>query len=344
MQELSMATQSTFSYAPGKAILVGEHAVVYGSRAIAMPVENGVRVAVVKLAPDQIANHVGPLIRGMGLFLGDVSLAQSNCAPPTMKAALSYIVELFGPKTNTIGILVDGSLPPGRGLGSSAALSVALLKGVSQYFGRPFSVAELSEHAAALETIFHGRASGIDHSVVINGQVIGFQKAHHGTSIKPLPLKENMTFVVGITGPHEGTKNAVLRLSERRARHPQLYDRIFLGLDDLAGHMEEALATGQSARVGELMNIAQGYLNALSVSTAELERLCHLARSNGALGAKLTGAGGGGAVIALVHDEGHDLANAFRGAGYQSFVTVIRANHDTKNVSKSEPIAGEARA
>lgn len=331
MENLRSHVDSAFSYAPGKAILVGEHAVVYGARAIAMPLLNGVRVAVSKLPSDQ--KSVGPLIRGMGLFLGDISL-NSSSAPPNFLLALEYLVKTFGARTNELFVLVDGSLPPGRGLGSSAALSVALLRGISQYFGEPLSHEMLWEHASALETIFHGRPSGIDHSVVIHGSVIGFQRRDNELKLWPIKVKHPLTFVVGIASPHAGTKNAVARLNDRRMRHERMYARLFDGLDELAGLMEEALTLGRLSQIGELMNMAQGYLNALSVSTAELERLCELARKNGALGAKLTGAGGGGAVIALTENDGHDLANTFRTLGFQSFVTNVSGTA-VKNLGES---------
>jgi mevalonate kinase len=126
-----------------------------------------------------------------------------------------------------------------------------------------------------------------------------------------------------VVGPHDGTKNAVRELAERKKRHEIAYRRIFDGLDEIAQEMEAALISGEQASVGELMNIAQGYLNALTLSTPEIEKLCAIARERGALGAKLTGAGGGGVIIALTDGNEAELLKAYRAAGYQSFITEV---------------------
>jgi hydroxymethylglutaryl-CoA reductase len=186
------------------------------------------------------------------------------------------------------------------------------------------SADELYRHALALETIFHGAPSGIDHTVVIGQRVIGFKRQNDEVSVWHITLKSPLKLVIGLVGPHDGTKNAVMELAERRKRHPAAYQRIFAGLDEIAQEMEQALIAGEQAGVGELMNMAQGYLNALSLSTPEIEKLCAIAKDRGALGAKLTGAGGGGAVIALCDGNEQDCAKAFRAAGYQSLITDVQ--------------------
>lgn len=322
MLKLSSQADIAFSYAPGKVILVGEHAVVYGAQAIAMPIDAGIRVAISRLGQHH-AQH-GPIMRGVGpFFMGDVTVSLSSSGPQILKSALNYLLEAFGPELKDIAIVVDGTLPPGRGLGSSASLSVALIKGLYRYFSWTLAGDELHIHALALETIFHGSPSGIDHTVIIGEKVIGFKRSQEAALVWPITLKSPLKLVIGLIGPHDGTKNAVRELAERKKRHGAAYERIFLGLDEIAREMESALVEGQQARVGELMNIAQGYLNALSVSTPEIEKLCAIARDRQALGAKLTGAGGGGAVIALCDGNEKEVAKAFRSAGYQSLVTDV---------------------
>jgi hydroxymethylglutaryl-CoA reductase len=318
---MSFSHLNVVSYAPGKIILVGEHAVVYGAKAIAMPIKTGIRVAISKL--DEKNGGNGPIIRGIGpFFMGEFSQSSLG-SPQILKSALAYLLDTFGKSMLDLAIVVDGSLPPGRGLGSSASLSVALIRGIFRYFDKPLPFDTLREHALALETIFHGQPSGLDHSVVIKGHTIGFQKINGEAQVWPITPMSSLKFVIAISGPHDGTKNAVKELSKRRLRHEYFYDRIFLGLDEIATYMEKALLLGQAASVGELMNIAQGYLNALSLSTPEIENLCFIARKNGALGAKLTGAGGGGAVIALIDGDGIDLMNTFKALGYQSFIAEV---------------------
>jgi hydroxymethylglutaryl-CoA reductase len=311
-----------FSYAPGKLILVGEHAVVYGAKAIAMPIEQGIRVAISKL--DSKSKKIGPMFRGMGpFFLGDTYLDKESSSPLVLRQALSYLCEAFGPAASSMLIVIDGSIPPGCGLGSSAALSVALIRAIVRFLSLSISGAELESHVMALETIFHGRPSGIDQTVVINGQSIGFRYLDGKRESWPISLATSLSLAVAISGPHEGTRNAVKELAERKRRQEQSYHHIFAGLNQVASKMEEALYLGRKACIGELMNIAQGYLNALSVSTPEIEKLCSLARDRGALGAKLTGAGGGGAVIALCDGNEKEVLSAFRAAGYQAFTTAV---------------------
>ncbi len=312
----------SFSYAPGKVILVGEHAVVYGAKAIAMPIDCGVRVAIMHLPAN--TPKPGPMIRGVGpYFMGDTYLDQSSPGPQVLKSALAYLVEAFGHKAHSLAIVVDGSLPPGRGLGSSASLSVALIRGIYRFLALNLDATKLLEHAMALETIFHGQPSGIDHSVVIGGQVIAFKRQGDQVELKPLMLKSDLSLVLGIVGPHDGTKNAVQELAVRKKRQEKAYASIFSGLDEIACDMEQALVSGQLASVGELMNIAQGYLNAMLISNPEIEKLCAIARERGALGAKLTGAGGGGAVIALSDGNDKEVLAAFKAAGYQSLIAQV---------------------
>lgn len=321
---LKMVSQAdiAFSYAPGKVILVGEHAVVYGAQAIAMPIEAGIRIAISHL-DDNWAGR-GPMMRGVGpFFMGDITVSPDSGGPQILKSALAYLIEAFGDEMRNIAIVVDGTLPPGRGLGSSASLSVALIRGLYRYFSWPLCDDDLKKHALMLETIFHGSPSGIDHTVVIGQKVIGFRRHEALAKVWPIALKSPLKLVIGLIGPHDGTKNAVKELAERKKRHQVAYDRIFNGLDEIAKEMEHGLNHGLHASVGELMNIAQGYLNALSLSTPEIEKLCAIAKGCGALGAKLTGAGGGGAVIALCDGNEHDCAKAFRAAGYQSLITTV---------------------
>lgn len=311
-----------FSYAPGKIILVGEHAVVYGATAIAMPIDCGVRVALMPLPLSQ--KNPGPMVRGLGpFFMGDTYSDAQSAGPQVLKSALAYIREVFGPAMEKIAIIVDGSLPPGSGLGSSASLSVALVKGIFRFLRTAPKSEELEKHIMALETIFHGQPSGIDHSVILSGDVIAYTKVEQRVQMRALVVKTPLSFVIGIAGPHDGTKNAVLELSHRKRRQEKMYGQLFHTLNAIAHEMEKALLDGDKASVGELMNIAQGLLNALSLSTPQIENLCAIARVRGALGAKLTGAGGGGAVIALADGNERDLMNAFKAAGYQSFVAKV---------------------
>lgn len=310
-----------FSYAPGKIILAGEHAVVYGHPAIALTIDRGVRIRVQE-ASVALKEGRGPTLKASGLgFSGRVRPGLDGEGPQVLRVALDKLVELLGERVRDLDFIAESEIPAGRGLGSSAALSVAMIRGVKQYYDEELSKPEERRLALELERIFHGSPSGIDHTVISQGSLICFKRKEHEAQIETITLPRPLHVAIGIAGPHGGTLKVVEALSQRAKRHPDCFGHIFSGIATVVREMKMCLENGQYAAVGELMNVNQGYLNALSVSTPELEKLCAIARENGALGAKLTGAGGGGAVIALVEEDGQGVAQAFCDAGFLSIAT-----------------------
>jgi mevalonate kinase len=317
-EKLSRGADIAFSYAPGKIILSGEHAVVYGCPAIAATLDRGVRIAVQSRQLEQ----KGPVLKASGLgFSGLVCPDPSGEGPEVLRRALSRLTELYSNRICDLELMADSAIPAGRGLGSSAALSVAMVRGLHRFFEEPISPKAVEELALALEKVFHGNPSGIDHTVISQGGLIWYKKENSQIIAEKIIPRCVMHFAVGLTGPHGGTLQAVQALRNRALRHEGLYQHIFSGISQISTEMRLAISEGRLAAVGELMNLNQGYLNALLVSTPELEKLCTLAREKGALGAKLTGAGGGGAVIALVEDDPKTIVDAFTKAGYLSFAT-----------------------
>jgi hydroxymethylglutaryl-CoA reductase len=315
-----------FSYAPGKIILAGEHAVVYGHSAIALAIDRGVRIKVQETAMPHCKGH-GPTLKATGLgFSGSVRPGLDGEGPLVLRQALDKLVELLGERVRDLELVVESAIPAGRGLGSSAALSVAMIRGIKQYFGELLSKTEEGRLAFELERLFHGSPSGIDHTVISHGGLIAFRRDKPHPQVESITLPRPLSFAIGIAGPHGGTVKVVEALSQRAKRHPGCFEHIFSGISQLVSEMKSSLEKGEFAAVGELMNVNQGYLNALSVSTPELERMCAIARE-GALGAKLTGAGGGGAVIALVEEDASGIAKAFSDAGFLS----ISAKCDTQD-------------
>ncbi|MDA0712694.1 MAG: mevalonate kinase [bacterium] len=315
---MSSGVDVAFSYAPGKIILAGEHAVVYGCPAIAATLDRGVRIAIT----ERTAKQNGPILKASGLgFSGPVKLDPNGEGPEVLRKALARIVELYGARVCNLELVADSSIPAGRGLGSSAALSVAIIRGLNRFFEETVSTIVEAELAAELEKVFHGTPSGIDHTVISQGGLIWYQKVAAKISVCKLSVNRPMHFVIGLTGAHGGTFQAVQALQLRAKRHQELYQHIFSGITKIVESMKTAIVEGKLAAVGELMNLNQGYLNALGVSTPEIENLCFIARDKGALGAKLTGAGGGGAVIALVDDDPKIILEEFTKLGYLSFTS-----------------------
>lgn len=318
---------AAFGFAPGKVILLGEHAVVYGQPALAATIDRGVRVAVSTLGADALP---GPVLRGSGLGIDTlVRPGADGEGPDSLRRALDCVIRLCGERVRTLSFVVEGTLPAGAGMGSSAALSVALLRGVRRYFDEAVDDADIIREAFELERVFHGNPSGVDHSVIATGGVIFFERGEPSSpspALTPLRLSRRLRLAIGFAGSHAGTAHAVTALRDRARRHPAAYAHLWAGIGQLVREARVRLEEGHLGAVGELMDLNQGYLNALGVSTPAIERLCAIARDRGALGAKLSGAGGGGAVIALVDDDPEPVVRAFQAAGHEAFATEIRAS------------------
>ncbi len=311
-----------FGYAPGKVILFGEHAVVHGQPAIAAALDRGIRVAVTERDADD-----GPVLRSNNAALPTRCRPDPGGeGPERLRQALAVLRDALGPRARRLHFSVDGAIPAGAGLGSSAALAVALLRGAHALFGQQLDDDALVERAFGLERVFHGNPSGVDHTTIVRGGVLLYEKAGgaavgQATSLRlPRPLR----LAVGVAGPHAGTAAAVGALRERARRHPAAYQHLYDGIGALARAARGHLEGGAYGAVGELMDLNQGLLNALGVSTPAIESLCAIARERGAAGAKLSGAGGGGAVIALVDDgDPEAVVRAFAAAGFHAFSTTL---------------------
>ena len=270
----------------GKLILFGEHAVVYGHRALACSVPRGARVELSRSpAPSWTVDHPGGSFTANNdvLRAGEILLRHLDLRP----AELTIRVEL--------------SIPVGAGLGSSAAMAVALARAACALQEIPPERQEaiVFDAVAASEQILHGNASGIDQAAACSR---GFFTFTRGAAPEPLQAPDRRWLIARVA-PAASTSRLVQGVADRRGRHPALLDTIFQEIDDLAAAGADALRAGRFEEVGELMDINQGLLNALGVSTPALEQACFAARQAGALGAKLTGAGGGGCIVALPAEE-----------------------------------------
>lgn len=289
--------------ASGKVILLGEHAVVYGRPAIAATIDRGVDV-VLTSAP------------GPARFVTEDD--------PRLASALARAVELVGCDADGYAIRVRSDLPRAMGLGSSAALSVALVRALADRSARRLRTDDVNAIAFELEKIFHGTPSGIDNSIVAYGGLIGFHRdSSGGARVRELGAGRLVPLVVALGRAPRQTKSVVSGLRERWQSDPAAYESRFDEIGWLVADAELALTRGDLGELGILMNTNQGLLHGLGVSTDELEAMVSLARTRGALGAKLTGGGGGGAVICLCPDEPERLIDSFARTGWQAFVSMI---------------------
>ena len=293
----------------GKIILFGEHAVVYGSRAIAAPVPLAVRARVAD--GDEGVWLVVPRWGVEHRLRSDPSTRTSFEEP----AAL--ILQHLGLTDRPMRIVVYPELPRAMGLGGSAAVAVAIIRALDRHFELGLSDDEVNALAYRCECVAHGTPSGIDNTVATFGRALLYRRGDPPT-IEPLELAGPIEMVIGLTGVESLTAKMVARVRAGRERNPDVYDTMIKGIDALTGQALEAIKRHDLERLGELMNVCQGLLNGLQVSSWELEELIQIAREHGALGAKLTGAGGGGSMIALCPGTSERVVRAMQEAGYQA--------------------------
>jgi len=291
--------------ANGKVILLGEHAVVYGVPAIAAGIERGVE------ASAERAERASVWIGERSAFVGDGSelgaayaaLLESLAAPPMAARARLQI-------------------PAGSGLGASAALGVALARAVLAARDEADEPSRVLAAAAAWEGIYHGNPSGVDAAAAAHDGCIWFEK---GQGSEPIALREDLVLAVGIAGPPASTKLMVEGVARLRQRRPAVVEKALEGIRALVKNAKLCLEAGDITGLGSLMNYNQMLLSGLFVSTEGIERCCALARDAGALGVKLTGAGGGGAVVALCDREFEPILAAWCNEGIEGFGTHVRA-------------------
>ena len=308
-RKVTTPEQAERSSACGKVILLGEHSVVYNRPAIALPITLAVE-AVVHKGGDGV--HV--LIPRWGL--------EQQVKPGVtqgVNGAVNTMLQSLDLTGVSMTIELMPHLPRGMGLGGSAALAVALVRALSHEFGLDLDDASVNRLAFESEKMAHGTPSGIDNTVATYGKPLVFRK-DDDPSFRGLSLPQPVPLVLGLTGRESLTARTVARVRAVRQEHPARIEAIFDQMAQLADAGVEALEAARFDELGHLMDVCQGYLNALQVSSPELEELIHIARRNGALGAKLTGGGGGGSMIALCPGEQQRVAAAMEAAGYKSLV------------------------
>lgn len=284
--------------ASGKVILLGEHVVVHGHPAIVAALDRGVGVTVSPRAGAEPGSVAAPDERLMGAF--------------------ALAARLLGIDATSFTVAIDGDLPIGMGLGSSAALAVALLRALAASTEISLDDARLGAAAHEIERLFHGTPSGVDSTAAAFGGVRWFV-AGSPPRHEPLALPAPLPLLVVLSRTPHTTLTTVGGLRERAAARPEVYQPVFAAVGALVTSARDALERDDRARLGALMTMNHGLLRACGVSTAELDAIVDDALAVGALGAKLTGAGGGGAVIALPEGEPEALAAALASRGHECF-------------------------
>jgi len=294
------------SSAPGKIILFGEHAVVYGRPALAVPVTQV--HADVEVSDSDRA--------GIWISAPDVNLhAELNSLPSDHPIASVIHNFFFLSRVSSfpnLQIRISSTIPVASGLGSGAAVTVALLRALSlalsevegSFLIHPMADEEINAFAYEIEKLHHGTPSGIDNTVVTYAKPVYFVK---GRPVEIFKVGAPFTIVIGDTGISAPTKESVANVRKLWEADKTKWENMFDEIGKIAEKAREAIERGKTEELGVLMNENHALLQEMTVSSPELDKLVSAARSAGALGAKLSGGGRGGNMIALVEP---DLAEA----------------------------------
>jgi len=301
----------------GKVILFGEHFVVHGVPGI---------VSAIDSATDAEVKQTGS-----ELVIRDERKAATGYAEEKRLQQIESIERMLkkmglDPKM-PLNIWVGGTLPGFSGLGASAASSVAIARAIAEELSLNLSDEEVNQIAYEAEKAYAGNPSGIDNTAATYGGLMWFKKNLTGgsASVEKLSIRKPVEIVIGSTGKVANTKAMVTGVAERKNKHPEKYNQIFEQAENLTYAGRKALEGYDLEKVGELMNENHRLLQEIEVSSSELDLLVDTSRKNSAFGAKLTGGGGGGCMVALTPGKElqEKVAVAIEKEGYEALRTKI---------------------
>lgn len=302
----------------GKVILFNEHFVVYGIPAIVS--------AIGKHTTAKIEPYEHP----------EIKLEDNRGATPKYKAdkleqqkeSLNLILKAMklDPIKKGVKIVLGGDLYAASGIGASAASCVAIARALAQYHNLTLTDEQINAIAYEGEKGYHGTPSGIDNTAATYGGLIWFEKGNPDV-IERIPIRNPIEIVMGNTGKVTNTVAAVAGVKERKEKHPAKYAEVFDRAENVAFLAKRALMEHNLEDIGKFMNEDHKLLQQIEVSSRELDFLVDVARDNGAIGAKLTGGGLGGNMIALTPGKAlqEQVATAIEKEGFQVLKTVIGA-------------------
>lgn len=301
----------------GKVILFGEHFVVHGVPGIVSAIDSTTDAEVKKAAKGINVKDERKTAKG---YSEEKRLQQIESIERMLKAMG------IDPKIG-LDIWVGGTLPGFSGLGASAASSVAIARAMTQELGMQISDEKINQIAYEAEKAYAGNPSGIDNTAATYGGLMWFKKDMAGgpDKIEKLHMRRPVEIVIGSSGKVANTKAMVEGVSDRKKKNPEKYNSFFKQAESVAIAGRKALENYDLKKIGDLMNENHRLLQEIGVSSKELDFLVDLARKQGAFGAKLTGGGGGGCIIALT--PGKDLQgqvlSAIKSLGFEVLSTKI---------------------
>lgn len=310
--------------APAKVILAGEHAVVYNQPGIAVPVASLRSKAT---ATANIGKPADEIIFAAKDLEQTLHLAQLGIDHPfkvLVEATKNHLkIEHFPSLTLTI----RSEIPPAAGLGSGASVSIAMASALGRFVGVELSPEQLSAICYEVEKIHHGTPSGIDNSVIAYQKPVYFIK---DKSVEFIPIHQPFTLLIINSGLPATTFDTVRKVREAYANSPEEYAQYFKNIGTIVEQIKHCITEGNFSSMGSLMNENHFWLQKLGVSIPLLDTLCQTAIQHGALGAKLSGGGGGGNIIALVEPELiQPVTDAVMQAGARNcFATLVSAREE----------------
>ena len=292
--------------APGKAIITGEHFVVHGAWALAAALPRKVRVTVEPSSKFEVTSDL--FRRGESRELVPVSRVVEEMARE------------FSEKPE-VRITIASDVPGGAGLGSSAATMVAVAAAYSRLNSLGLTANEIVSCAMVGEQSIHGKPSGVDPAISAHGGVILFRT---GAAPKGVSFEGTRSLILSYSGLNRSTKGQIGHVTKMKDRYPGMFESLAVGIGDLSLRAAEMLRTGSMDELGTLLTINHATLMSLGVSNDTLDGMVDLLLKMGSYGAKLTGAGGGGSVLAVA-PEGKEkrIVSRLSARGFETFSVKI---------------------
>jgi len=317
----------------GKVILFGEHFVVHGLPGI---------VSAIDLTVDVEVKRVGEGIHVRDERKGARGYAERKRTQ--QKESIERMLKIMGIDLEeaSLEIWLGGNLPGFSGIGASAASSVAIARAIAEEFEMNLSDERINEIAYEAEKAYAGTPSGIDNTAATYGGLIWFRKNLSGgpNTFERLNMREPVEIIIGNTGVVADTKEMVAGVAERKKKNPKKYDPLFNQAESLVFEARKTLEEEFDLRkVGRLMNENHSLLQEVEVSCKELDYLVNLAREQGAFGAKLTGGGGGGCMVALTPEK--ELQEAVATAMEKEGFKVLRTKIGVQKIRKISLISNK---
>jgi len=319
--------------APSKIILVGEHFVVEGEPAIAAAINLRAKVKLEPRTDEFIKLYSTNTHYSMKLSIDNFEILDGSIdAIKFLEPIRALIIEIAKNYSLDKGfnLIINSQIPIAVGLGSSASILVACSASILKFLLGEVNKDLIIKFASKAEEVAHARPSGIDPTITTYGGILIYRRIEGFLRLNvPKPFK----IIIGVSSLTRSTGEMVKKVRNLKNKYPEIFDPLYHAAGHLAIEAARAIEKGDLNILGELMNINHGLLSSIGVSNLELERLVYAARSAGALGAKITGAGGGGSIIALPSEDNVlQIAKAIEKVGGKAIIA---------NISKRGVIIGE---